>query len=145
MKIRTVPPNRLALLCTAVVAALLIFSDRASAVSIRDAHELGLAQFDAPSRHSDGSTYINNLIGMAFRSDERANGQYFRSDASTPHAVPTDHMNTGNAGGRIEVITIPSPGGIPGSGTGVPDGGITAMLLGTALGALGVARRYIRT
>jgi hypothetical protein len=140
MKIRTVSPNRLALLCTAVVAALLIFSDRASAVSIRDAHELGLVQ---PSRHSDGSTYINNLIGMAFRSDERANGQYFRSDASTPHAVLPDHMNTGNAGGRsVEVITIPSPGGGPGP-AGVPDGGITAMLLGAALGALGMARRYL--
>jgi hypothetical protein len=144
MKIRTVPPNRLALLCTAVVAAMLIFSDRASAVSIRDGHELGLVQFGAPSRHSDGSAYINNLIGMAFRSDERANG-YFRSDASTRHAVATDHMNTGNAGGRsVEVITIPSPGGIPGSGTGVPDGGTTAMLLGAALSVLGIARRYIR-
>jgi len=43
-----------------------------------------------------------------------------------------------------ETITIPSVGGIPGSGT-VPDGGITAMLLGAALGVLGIARRYLRT
>jgi len=35
----------------------------------------------------------------------------------------------------------PNPGGGP---HGVPDGGITAVLLGTALGALGVARRYLR-
>jgi len=35
----------------------------------------------------------------------------------------------------------PNPGGGP---NGVPDGGITAVLLGTALGALGVARRYLR-
>jgi protein with PEP-CTERM/exosortase system signal len=35
----------------------------------------------------------------------------------------------------------PNPGGGP---VGVPDGGITAVLLGTALGALGVARRYLR-
>ncbi len=30
------------------------------------------------------------------------------------------------------------------AGEGVPDGGTTVMLLGTALGALGMARRYIR-
>jgi hypothetical protein len=29
------------------------------------------------------------------------------------------------------------------AGAGVPDGGITVMLLGLALGALGIARRYI--
>jgi len=131
MKIKTLPATRFALLCTALVGALLTFSDRASALSIRDAHELG-------------STYVNHLVGMALRSDERVNGQYFRSDNSTPHAVLPDHMNAWNAGGRnVEVITIPSPGGGP---VGVvPDGGITAMLLGTALGALGVARRFIRT
>jgi len=51
-----------------------------------------------------------------------------------------------NAGRSVGVITIPTIGGVPGPGTGrVPDGGITAMLLGTALGALGIARRYIRS
>jgi hypothetical protein len=144
MKIKTVPATKLAsLLCTAVVSALLMFSDRASAVSIRDPHELGLVQFGTPSRYSDGSAYVNHLSGMALRSDERANGQYFRSDNSRPRAVLTDHMNAGSAGGRIEMITAPTLGGVPGRGTGVPDGGITAMLLGTALGALGIARRYI--
>jgi hypothetical protein len=29
------------------------------------------------------------------------------------------------------------------AGTGVPDGGVTAMLLGAALGALGITRRYL--
>jgi hypothetical protein len=129
MKIKTVPATKFALLCTALVGASLTFSDRASALSIRDAHELR-------------STYVNHLVGMALPSDERANGQYFRSNNSTPQAVLTDHVNDRNAGGPGEIITIPSPGGGPGP-LGVPDGGITAMLLGAALGALGMARRYL--
>lgn len=141
MKIKTVPATRLALFCTALVVAWFMLSDRANAVSIRDAHELGLVQFGASSRHSDGSTYINNLIGMALRSNEMANRQYFRSDTSTRHVVLPDHMNAGRS---VGVITIPTIGGVPGT-TRVPDGGITAMLLGTALGALGIARRYLRT
>jgi hypothetical protein len=112
-----------------------MFADKARAVSIRDAHEFGLA------RHSDGSTYINNVIGMALRNDERSNGQYFPSDNSTRHVVLPDHMDARRS---VGVITIPSIGGVPNPGTGaVPDGGITAMLLGTALGALGIARRYL--
>jgi hypothetical protein len=138
MKIKTLPATKLAsLLCTAVVGALLMFSDRASAFSIRDA--------GASPGHVDRSTYVNHLAGMAVRSDETANGQYFRSDTSTPQALVTDHRNAWNAGSR-ETITIPIIGGGPGGvGGAVPDGGITAMLLGTALGALGVARRFIRT
>jgi hypothetical protein len=82
---------------------------------------------------------------MAVHSDERANGQYFRPDNSTPRAMLTDHMNARNAGSR-EIITTPTIGGGPGGvGGAVRDGGITAMLLGAAVGALGVARRYIRT
>ena len=141
MKIRTVPTTKLALLCAALVAALLMFADKASAVSIRDAHEFGLAKFDASSRHSDGSTYINNLIGMALRSNEMANRLYFRSDTSTPHVLVIDR-----ALNHRETITVPSVGGVPSPGSGaVPDGGITAMLLGAALGALGIARRYLKT
>ena len=51
------------------------------------------------------------------------------------------------------IITIPATGGGyglsgwtlfgPGGGGQVPDGGTTVMLLGAALGALGIARRYI--
>jgi VPDSG-CTERM motif len=150
MKIKTVPATKLtSLLCTAVVGALLMLSDRASAVSIRDPHELGPVQFGSPSRYSDGSSYVTHLIGMALGSDERVTGQYFRSGNLMGHAMQPDHVNAWNAGGAggrsVEVITAPVIGGVPGSGTGVPDGGITAMLLGTALGALGIARRYIRT
>ena len=141
MNIKTVSTTRLALFWTALVVAWFMLSDRANAVSIRDAHELGLVQFGASSGHSDGSTYINNLIGMALRSNEMSNRQYFRSDISTPHVLVIDR-----ALNHRETITTPSIGGVPNPGTGrVPDGGITAMLLGTALGALGIARRYLRT
>lgn len=141
MKIQTVPTTRLALFCTVLVVAWFMLSDRANAVSIRDAHELALVQFGASSRHSDGSTYINNLIGMALRSYEMANRQYVPSDTSTPRVLVIDR-----ALNYRETITIPSIGGVPKPGTGaVPDGGITAMLLGAALGWLGIARRYLKT
>jgi hypothetical protein len=131
MKIKTLPATKFALLCTALVGALLTFSDSASALTIRDAHELG-------------STYVNHLVGMALSSDEIANGQYFRSSNSMPQAVLTDQINGLNAGGQSAIITAPGPGGGGGPGpAGVPDGGITAMLLGAALGALGMARRYL--
>jgi hypothetical protein len=49
------------------------------------------------------------------------------------------------------ILNIPSTGALshvsvfccPGENGGVPDGGTTVMLLGAALGALGVARRYL--
>ena len=59
-------------------------------------------------------------------------------------------------GGMSGIITIPAFGlagqnyGLsgwtlfgPGGGNGVPDGGTTVMLLGAALGALGMARRFL--
>ena len=120
-----------------------MLSDSASAVGIRDAHERGLIQFSASSRHNDVSTYINNLIGIGARSGESANGQYFGSGNSMPRAVVIDNMDGGSARGqRIEAITAVGIGPKP---SGVPDGGVTAMLLGAALGALGIARRYLKT
>lgn len=134
MRTTLILTTKLTFLCTALAGTLLAFSDSANAFSIRDA--------GAFSRNIDRSAYVNHLAGMALRSDERANGQYFRSDASMRRAVPPDHINISNAGGRIEMITGPLPGGGP---RGVPDGGITGMLLGAALGALGMARRYLGT
>jgi VPDSG-CTERM motif len=59
-----------------------------------------------------------------------------------------------NVAGMSGTITIPALGPMghglsgwilfPGGGQGVPDGGTTVMLLGAALGALGMARRYLR-
>jgi protein with PEP-CTERM/exosortase system signal len=146
MKIKTLPAIKLSsLLCTAVVSALLMFSNRASAISIRDARELPLPRAGTPSRYSDGSTYTDNLIDMALRSNERANGEYFRSNSSTKRAILLGHMNPSNGVRRVEFIRVPGLSGFPrpGSGTGVPDGGITAMLLGAALSVLGMARRYM--
>ena len=63
-----------------------------------------------------------------------------------------DASQVWNISGLTGVITIPAfgPGGYGLSGWtlfgpagGVPDGGTTVMLLGAALGALGMARRYI--
>jgi hypothetical protein len=142
---KIISTTKLALLCTAIAGALLTFSSSARAVTIGEGHEFGFVNFGIHSGDGDRLTYVNHLVGMAVRSDERANRQYFRSDTSTPHAVLTDHRNGRNAGSR-EIIRIPTPGGAPGGvGGAVPDGGITVMLLGAALGALGVARRYIRT
>jgi hypothetical protein len=140
MKIKTLPAISLSsLLCTAVVGALLMFSNRASAVSIRDARELALARSGTPSRYSDRSIYIDNLIGMALRGNETSNKQNFRSDASTRHTFVIDRAVPSR-----KAITIPSLSGVPSPGTGaVPDGGTTAMLLGAALSALGMARRYM--
>ena len=128
------PATKLALLYTVLVGASLMLSDRADALSIREAYKLNA------SSHSDGLSYINNLIGMAPRS-EGVNGQYFGSNASTPHTFVIDRALASR-----EVITVPTPGGLPkpGNGAGVPDGGITAMLLGVGLSALGIARRYLR-
>jgi hypothetical protein len=146
---KIISTTKLALLCTAIAGALLTFSSSARAVTIGEGHEFGFVNFGIHSGDGDRLTYVNHLIGMAFRSDERASGQYLRPDTSTPHAVLTDHRNGWNAGSHAdsrEIVTIPTIGGGPGGvGGAVPDGGITVMLLGAALGALGIARRYIRT
>ena len=69
----------------------------------------------------------------------------------TPQALLADHVNNGYAGATREVMTIHGPaippiiGHVPpgGTGTPVPDGGTTAILLGAALSVLGFVRRYI--
>jgi hypothetical protein len=66
-----------------------------------------------------------------------------------------DNSMVWNVSGLTGIITIPLLGPLghglsgwilfgPGGGTGVPDGGTTVMLLGTALGALGMARRFLK-
>lgn len=131
MKIKTVSTTKVALLCAALFAALLMFANKASAVSIRDA-----------SQYGDGSTYVRHLLGMAPRHDEISNGQYSSSDISSRHVVLPHHTTADRS---VRVITTPIISGNPSPvGGRVPDGGITAMLLGTALGVLGIARRYIK-
>jgi VPDSG-CTERM motif len=132
-------PTKLALFYTALFGVLLALSQNVCALSIREAHE--------SSPLGDKSAYAKNLIGMTIGTANKTNGQYYvRSGndfkrASQP--VFAVHTDTRYAGDLRGIITVPSLGGIPIRSTGVPDGGITAMLLGTALGALGIARRYI--
>ncbi|PYL75264.1 MAG: hypothetical protein DMF27_12515 [Verrucomicrobia bacterium] len=52
-------------------------------------------------------------------------------------------FTTQNAGGHSHMVFSFSANGS--SGTGVPDGGATVMLLGAALGALGMARRFLKS
>lgn len=68
---------------------------------------------------------------------------------------PNDNSVVWFVGDLSGIITIPQfgPGGyglsgwilFRGGGGGVPDGGTTVMLLGAALGALGMARRFLKS
>jgi VPDSG-CTERM motif len=184
MKINRSSTTKLALLCTALVGAMLAFSNNAKALTIGDAHELGFVDFGIPSGDSDRLTYVNHLIGMALGTSDKADGQtYFRSNNDFGPLAPAvlaglvdgtstsinlgaggtylylfakyDGPNYGSevwyVGDLSGIITIPATAGgyglsgwtLFGSAGSVPDGGTTAMLLGAALGVLGVARRYI--
>jgi len=58
-------------------------------------------------------------------------------------ATPMDWaFTTQNAGGQTHMVFSFSANG---SSPGVPDGGATVMLLGAALGALGMARRFLKS
>jgi hypothetical protein len=190
MKVNIIPVNKLALLCTAVCATMLAFSNNASALTIGDDHELGFVEFGIPSSEQDRVNYTNHLIGMALGTTDQALGQTFtRSNndfgplptavivgptvtTPNPPSVVSINIGTGlytylfakydgpNYGSEVwyigdlsGTITIPGFAGqyglsgytLFGPGTpGVPDGGTTAILLGMAFGALGIARRFLK-
>ena len=77
------------------------------------------AKYDGPNAGSE-VWYVGGLSGII-----------------TIPAVGLDGQNFGLSG-----WTLFGPGG---GGNGVPDGGTTVMLLGAALGALGMARRYLKS
>jgi hypothetical protein len=68
---------------------------------------------------------------------------------------PNDNSVVWNISGLTGILTIPADGpngyGLSGwilfnqTGAPTPDGGVTVMLLGTALGALGMARRFLKS
>jgi len=97
MKINKSSTKKLALLCMALVGAMLAFSNNAKALTIGDAHELGFVNFGIPSGDADRLTYVNHLIGMALGTSDKADGQtYFRSNHSfgqLPQAVLAGHVN----------------------------------------------------
>jgi hypothetical protein len=132
--------NKFALLCTAFTAALLTFTPSARALTITDGHQLSFVNYGTAS--GDRTPYVNRLISIARRTEAEV-------VHPRPQAVLANDMNSGYANDFREVIPVSRPaalpalGGVPGGTAGVPDGGISAMLLGMALGALGIARRYI--
>jgi hypothetical protein len=194
MKINLIPTTKLALLCTAVCAAMFAFSQNAGAtntqLTVGDGNTLGYVYFGIPSGDQDRQTYTNDLVGFynsgCVGDCGMANGQsYFIVNPSPtfgttlPNATfVTNGTNatgiqvlTGytylfakydgpNAGSVVwyignlvgQTIDIPATWngyGLSGwtifsGGGGVPDGGTTVMLLGAALGALGMARRFLK-
>src|SRR4029453_16823119 len=97
MKMKLKSTSKLALLCTAVCATMLAFSNNVSALTIGDDHELGFVEFGIPSGDQDRLNYVNHLVGMALGSTDQAFGQTFtRSNhnfGTLPTAVLAGHVN----------------------------------------------------
>jgi VPDSG-CTERM motif len=193
MKINLIPTKKLALLCSAVCAAMFAFNHNADALTIGDNQTLGYVFFGIPSGDTDRLNYVNDLVaaynagnpsGFTFsghgQSYTLVNGQP-AFGATLPNAVlpavngtsTTINLGSGlysylfakydgpNQGSVVWYVgnlsgTVTIPGdwngyGLSGwtlfgpGGHGVPDGGTTAMLLGTALGALGMVRRFLKS
>jgi hypothetical protein len=91
-----------------------------------------VAQYDDPNG-GVGVWNISSLTGTIeiymYAKPEKVNGHL------TGNLLGTDHAQQGYF--RITGYTLLNP-------LSVPDGGVTVMLLGGALGALGMARRFIR-
>ena len=185
MKLNIIRTPKIAMLCTAVCAAMLAFSPNANALTIGDTHEIGFVDFGIPSGDQDRTNYVNHLIGMGLGTQDDFSGQHFTrsnnnfgtlstavwaangtSTSINLGAVGTytylfakyDGPNYGSevwyVGDLSGIITIPATAGGYGlsgwtlftsGGQGVPDGGTTVMLLGAALSALGMARRYVKS
>jgi hypothetical protein len=194
MKINIIPTIKLAILCTAVCAAMLAFTHNASALTIGDGQTIGYVYYGIPSGDADRENYVNDLVGFynsgcASGTDcGTAHGQLYHMvngspafGVTLPHAIwaadgtsTTINLGTlgtynylfakydgpnqgsvvwyvGNLSGSITIPATWNQYGLSGwslfgpGGAGVPDGGTTVMLLGAALGALGMARRYLRS
>ncbi len=139
MKLKTIPTNKLALLCAAFCAAMLAFSHNANALRVPMPSSPTTTLGFFPDPHV-GTTIDLNAIGGTF------------TYLFAKYDGQNDVSQVWNISGLTGVITIPAdgPNGYGLSGwilfgpTGqVPDGGTTVMLLGAALGVLGMARRYI--
>jgi len=91
-----------------------------------------VAAYDGPN----GGVAVWNISGLTgtieiygYAKPEKVNGQL------TGNLLGSDHAQRGYF--RITSYTLLNP-------TSVPDGGATVMLLGAALGGLGMARRYLK-
>jgi hypothetical protein len=193
MKMKLISTSKLALLCTAVCATMLVFGNNASALTIGDSHTLGYVMYGIPSGDADRQQYVNDLVGAYNAGNPSgftfsAHGQDYTLvngapafGATLPDAVLTGHVNgtstsidlgaggtylylfakydgpnqgsvvwyVGDLNGLIDIPADWNGYGLSGwtlfgSAGSVPDGGATAMLLGTAFGALGMARRFLK-
>ena len=192
MKINIVPANKLAILCTAVCAAMLAFTHNASAtnLTIGNGQTLGYVYYGIPSGDVARQNYVNDLVYMYNNhlTTWSNNGQNYQIvngapafGASLPNAIwalnsvgSSNSFSWSTAGtynylfakydgpnqgsvvwyvGNLTSFTIPTQWkgyGLSGwtlfgpGGAGAPDGGTTVMLLGAALGALGMARRFLK-
>ncbi len=138
-----------------------------------DTHVVGTISPAAPADPSDVASYINFMIALAPGGSGTFSGQditrstnLFGGTTIDLNAIggtftylfakydgQNDVSQVWNISGLTGVITIPADGplgyGLSGwilfgpTGGGVPDGGTTVMLLGAALGALGMARRFL--
>ncbi len=140
------------MLSAAVCAVMLAFTNNANAdITLGffpDTHVVGTISPAAPADPSDVASYIN--FGTTI--DLNAIGGTF-TYLFAKYDGQNDVSQVWNISGLTGVITIPADGplgyGLSGwilfgpTGGGVPDGGTTVMLLGAALGALGMARRFL--
>jgi len=193
-------PIKLAMLCTAVCAAMLAFNSNARAdatltTNTTDPQALGDILPGIPTGDADITQYVNAMINLSPGGSTTVtiNGQTnavnrFALNSGVPSGTlpgavlstrggATDAINLGTTAGvylylfakydgpnqgsfvwyvgnLVGAITIPSTWGgyglsgwalFTGPGGPVPDGGTTVMLLGAALGALGMARRYLKS
>ena len=199
MKINLIPTKKLALLSAAFCAAMLAFSQNASAVTVLffdDPQFLGSAGPAVGSvipSDADKTTLLNLLIGQQLGTTNlipfggttyrmvRTNNDFgtLPGPAVIGPSGTSANINIGSGlysylfvtytfnngqdsgnnvwyiGNLSGDVTIPGTGAIEGmtligwtlfgpGGQGVPDGGTTVMLLGAALGALGMARRFLK-
>ena len=97
MKINFISTKKLALLCTAVCATMLAFSNNAGALTIGDDHEIGFVEFGIPSGDQDRLNYVNHLITMGLNTQDDFSGQHFTRSGNDfgalAPAVLTGHVN----------------------------------------------------
>jgi len=96
-------------------------------LSVTGTFQYLVASYDGPN----GGVAVFNISGLTGTIEIYG---FAKPDGSTGNLLGTDVATQGYF--RITSYTLLNP-------TGVPDGGATVMLLGAALGALGMARRYI--
>jgi len=98
----------------------------------------GISSFDGFTHSSDKITFtLNNLTGTWASANSVLTGNN-KGNLAAAHIFVTAFPAV-QSNGAIKT------GFASGNGDSVPDGGATVMLLGTALGALGMARRFLKS